>query len=559
MCNLSNFFKCEFANYFISKFLKLVSLCSLILSLSLHLNGQHSVTNVTVPIDNHYGVVYSGGSYNWSSSLLVGKCLSGTWSHYRQALYFDLSEIDTNATITACRLSFHAGSVCTSGVEEIGRIVFRKISTNMNSPSTIWEGISDGTDIDSLWINVGLTTHSEYLYGFVNEINTEKGTSPYKLGIGVIISNDYPNRGTDFFYPTLMVDLWFPTPPTVTNLTTSNITATSFTLSWSAAGGSVSGYKVYKNDVLYSTTTSTNLSITGLCPGTNYKLNVKAFNDDGDGDLSSSKYQSTPATVIAGDLILCSSGKYYSINNLPQDATIAWNKSSNIQRISAVNANPCFFQGQDWGGQGWIDVEINSATCGSIPVDSLSVWSGRPWVPTVYPSGNPAQLMGIYSPLYVAILTSPGANFWEADWSSSGSITTTCDCGSSGYFYSTSPGTGYFFVTPYNECGTGVMYQGEVWVSDSLMDSMGNENEDYLTLSPNPTTDYFDVTLDFTKQEITGTYSIMIIDAYGRVLKNFKLNGPYNRINIQDIKEGHYIIRFVYNKIVLQKSLIIGR
>ena len=70
-----------------------------------------------------------------------------------------------------------------------------------------------------------------------------------------------------------------PPPPeqkVPTNLSASNITRTSFTLSWTGVTGAT-GYRVYLSDYLHPTTfTTTSANIGGLDPGTTYNIEVSA-------------------------------------------------------------------------------------------------------------------------------------------------------------------------------------------------------------------------------------------------------------------------------------------
>lgn len=258
---------------------------------------------------------------------------------------------------------------------------------------------------------------------------------------------------------------------------------------------------------------------------------------------------------LSGPSTLCSGGGTYTIGYLSPGDNVTWNSSQNITRTSLQGSNPCNFQGQDFGGEGWITATV-AMGCDQF-VFNMPVWSGRPWAVTVYPSGNPAQLMGIYSPLDVAILTSPGANLGDANWSSSGSITTTCNCGSSGSFYSTSPGTGYFFVTPYNICGDGTMYQGEVWVEDGMGNKISQEDEE-ITLSPNPAKDFVKVDLSRNTNEYrSNTYLLQIIDSQSRIVKSYKVNSLPFEMNIQDLSKGQYIVTLQYSNKVISKVLLV--
>jgi chitodextrinase len=68
-------------------------------------------------------------------------------------------------------------------------------------------------------------------------------------------------------------------PPTVpTGLTSSNISQSSFTLSWSASADNVrvTSYDVYMNGTLVNSVTGTTVGITGLAPYTTYAMTVRA-------------------------------------------------------------------------------------------------------------------------------------------------------------------------------------------------------------------------------------------------------------------------------------------
>lgn len=69
------------------------------------------------------------------------------------------------------------------------------------------------------------------------------------------------------------------TPPSVpTNLSSTAVTSTSFTLSWTASSDNVgvTGYEVFGNGASVGTATGTSKSITGLSPNTTYNITVRA-------------------------------------------------------------------------------------------------------------------------------------------------------------------------------------------------------------------------------------------------------------------------------------------
>lgn len=78
-----------------------------------------------------------------------------------------------------------------------------------------------------------------------------------------------------------------PTPPT--GLSTSNLTETSFTLSWTASTDNVgvTGYDVYRNGVMVTTVAGTTANISGLAPSTAYSMTVRAKDEAGNASTAS--------------------------------------------------------------------------------------------------------------------------------------------------------------------------------------------------------------------------------------------------------------------------------
>jgi len=96
-----------------------------------------------------------------------------------------------------------------------------------------------------------------------------------------------------------VADTTAPTAPT--NLVSSNITATSCSLSWAASTDNigVTGYNVYQNGTLKTSVTGTTASITGLTASTSYSFTVKA--KDAAGNVSASSTATNITTAAAAD------------------------------------------------------------------------------------------------------------------------------------------------------------------------------------------------------------------------------------------------------------------
>ncbi|SHJ14732.1 endonuclease [Flavobacterium terrae] len=100
------------------------------------------------------------------------------------------------------------------------------------------------------------------------------------------------------------------TPPSVpSNLIASSITATSFTLSWTASTDNVgvTGYNVYQNGSLKTTVTGTSTTVSGLTSSTTYSFTVKA--KDAAGNISGS---STTLNVTTSSSAPTVSDLYFS-------------------------------------------------------------------------------------------------------------------------------------------------------------------------------------------------------------------------------------------------------
>lgn len=266
------------------------------------------------------------------------------------------------------------------------------------------------------------------------------------------------------------------------------------------------------------------------------------------------------AGPINGPDYVCSSGSSFSVQNLPLGCSITWVAGPYLSMISQQGSNPCTFNANG-NGPSWIRAII-TPPCGSdVTLENKTVWVGVPGVPTVTPSGYPTIIMGIYSPLDVSILTSPGANFWDASWSSSGSISTTCSCGSGGSFFSLAPGTGYFSVNTFNTCGNSPAHQGEVWVNEYDMNSIVPvDAEISWSISPNPASSYVDIIIDNRNSNfMLNNYKIEFYDYFSRLVKTTKSSDNKNRIYLNNLHSGQYVVRLTIKDKKYQKVLVVQR
>ena len=129
-------------------------------------------------------------------------------------------------------------------------------------------------------------------------------------------------------------------PPTApTNLSSSNITFTSFTLSWSAATDNVgvTGYDVYQNGLKInpSNITSTSFNVSGLTAGTTYSYFVKAR--DAAGNQSTASTSLNVTTNAADTEPPTSPANLAAANITTTTFTLAWQPSTDNVGVTGYN------------------------------------------------------------------------------------------------------------------------------------------------------------------------------------------------------------------------------
>ncbi len=126
-------------------------------------------------------------------------------------------------------------------------------------------------------------------------------------------------------------------PTTPTNLTASNITATTVDLNWNASTDNigVTGYDVFNGVALVTTVNSTSYTVTGLTPSTSYSFNVRAR--DAAGNTSS---LSNTANATTGVSTGCSGGiSSFPYNEGFENTLGAWTQASGDDLNWTVDAN----------------------------------------------------------------------------------------------------------------------------------------------------------------------------------------------------------------------------
>jgi len=150
-------------------------------------------------------------------------------------------------------------------------------------------GSVTSTSVNLTW-NVSSGAVSGYkIYNNGSLINTTSATTAsisltsntqYQFSV-----SSYNDSGESTQSSILSISTTSPSAPT--GLVVSNITTTSYTISWTPLSGIVKGYTVMKNGTLFTTTTNCSFDISGVQPGTNTTFVVSAYNDWGSSTESS--------------------------------------------------------------------------------------------------------------------------------------------------------------------------------------------------------------------------------------------------------------------------------
>ena len=155
-------------------------------------------------------------------------------------------------------------------------------------------------------------------------------------------------------------DLADTTPPSVpTSLASASITATTFTLSWTASTDAVgvTGYKIYKGGSQIGTSATSNFAVTGLTAATTYSFTVSAYDAAGNNSSQSSALSVT--TTAAPDTTAPSIPTGLASASITQTTfTLSWTASTDAVGVTGYKIYK--------GG-----VQIGSSATNSFAVTSL--------------------------------------------------------------------------------------------------------------------------------------------------------------------------------------------
>ncbi|UOK43612.1 MULTISPECIES: reprolysin-like metallopeptidase [Flavobacterium] len=125
--------------------------------------------------------------------------------------------------------------------------------------------------------------------------------------------------------------------PTASTLWASGTTASSTNLTWTAANDNVgvTGYDVYQNGVLKTTTTATSLAVTSLSSSTTYNFHVKA--KDAAGNVSSASNTANVTTLAPADTTAPTASTLSASGTTASSTNLTWTAATDNVGVTGYN------------------------------------------------------------------------------------------------------------------------------------------------------------------------------------------------------------------------------
>ena len=176
---------------------------------------------------------------------------------------------------------------------------------------------------------------------------------------------------------------------------------------------------------------------------------------------------------------------------------------------------------------------INTGAGGDNLVFSKSLWVGKPGMPTTNPSGTPTINLGLGALLSV-YLTSPNGSYTASNWWSGGSLTTQTTTSQSAVFEGSSLGSGNFYVTTSNVCGTSPTGGGAVNVT------LGGGG--MYRIAPNPVRDELTVSLHEGAERAS---QLILRDLYGKAHIRIDKPDRQTSFSVAHLQAGVYTLEWI--------------
>ncbi len=218
-----------------------------------------------------------------------------------------------------------------------------------NSVSLSWSGATD---------NVGVTGYKVYQGG--TEITNVSSSSYAVSGLSASTNYTFTVKAYDAAgnesVNSNQVSITTNSPPADTqapsvpsNLSSASVTSSSFTVNWNASTDNVgvTGYKVYLNNTLNQTVTTTSAAFSGLSASTSYNVSVLAYDA---ANNESTQSTALPVTTSAASSNSNVATNIHATNGTATSFTLNWTAPTNY---TAAGYNIYVDNNQNW--LGWVN------------------------------------------------------------------------------------------------------------------------------------------------------------------------------------------------------------
>jgi len=348
-------------------------------------------------------------------------------------------------------------------------------------------------------------------------------------------------------------------PSTPTGLAPTSLSSTSFTLNWVAATDNVAvtGYDVFIGGVLFGSTASTSLAITGLNPNTAYSMTVRA--KDAAGNISAA---STELSVTTNATSGTSTGTGYYWRNMKSatsNSTRTVAPGINDNNLTTDVVVPDNSNANQWQGAGmtWSTAKAD--------ITKVEYYSGTQLNNGIDNGCFTAGIQLQYSTNGTGWINASGWSISPAypyNTTSSNQIYTFTGTA----FPSTCRGVRVVGQVKTNDISWAIrVKEVRVYNSSNVLQRTANDIEainninSTATVYPNPVTNgWFMIALDAASENKQLT--VVLTDISGkRVLTNgFISNGVNQRINITKLTHGVYIMNLINEKSISVKKIVIA-
>ncbi|HNP17546.1 MAG TPA: zinc-dependent metalloprotease [Fulvivirga sp.] len=272
------------------------------------------------------------------------------------------------------------------------------------------------------------------------------------------------------------------------------------------------------------------------------------------------------APVISGtsNPICYGTSKTFTLSDFPSDAQITWEVTpSSLVNNPSGNGTSASLSTSNFAssGQANLTFTISGPNNCYIARVKKTIWVGKPSYPRTIPSGVPAIQAQRGSNVTIRVVDFLGGNMNSLIWSTNhpNDVNLNSTSGSLCVVEVLNNGTHNIYVNGSGSCGNASNLVPIVVSSD------GGDCGVYpnppcfpMIVYPNPSSSYFEVSLDLTQEEYSKGYEVKL---YSSNQKNliFQTNStePILRIQSSDIKKGIYILQLTTVKQVITDRVFI--